>query len=88
MPGTITELDLYENKEKTKKWYKLSEHVKDNQGMSEEDIIIQTENLTKQAISSNLISDVPIGLNVSGGVDSSMLVSMTMEELGHCNLFT
>ena len=88
LPGTVTEINLYKDYHKTEKWYYISDHIKDNNCMSEDDIINETERLARQAISSNLISDVGLGLNVSGGVDSSMLVNMTREQLNDTNLFT
>jgi asparagine synthase (glutamine-hydrolysing) len=86
--GSITEIDLYQNKEKTEKWYKFTDNVQKIDSITEKEIIEETERLTRQAVSSNLIADVPIGLNVSGGVDSSMLVSLAIDKLGHADLFT
>lgn len=86
--GSITEIYLYQNKEKTEKWYKFTDNVQKIDKITEKDIIEETERLTRQAVSSNLIADVPIGLNVSGGVDSSMLVSLALDKLGHADLFT
>lgn len=88
LPGTITQISLYENQEQIEKWYNLSENIKDNKSMSKQEILFETECLSRNAISSNLISDVGVGLNVSGGVDSSMLVSMTTDELNNPSLFT
>ncbi len=87
LPGTITEISLYSNHQKSEKWYDISNNLKPNH-MSEEEIILQTEKLISQSILSNLVSDVNIGLNVSGGVDSSMLVRKTIKHLGHADLFT
>ncbi len=87
LPGTVNEINLYNNRKKSQKWYDITHKLKIN-NMPEDEIIFQTENLISQAISSNLISDVNLGLNVSGGVDSSMLVCKTINELGHADLFT
>lgn len=46
------------------------------QKLSESDIIENLENLLKNTIESHLISDVPVGAFLSGGLDSSIIVSM------------
>jgi asparagine synthase (glutamine-hydrolysing) len=43
---------------------------------SEEELISDLENLILQAIDRQLLSDVPIGFFLSGGLDSSLLVAM------------
>lgn len=87
-PGTLTEIDLHRNTEKTEKWYSLEKNLIDLSKYNEVEIINEAHSLSKEAIISNLISDVELGLNVSGGVDSSMLVNITLNKLGHSNLFT
>ena len=85
-PGTLKQIDLYSGTEKNQRWYCLADCVPDLNGASDEELSNQTEQLISQAISSHLIADVAVGLNVSGGVDSSMLVQATTESLGHTHL--
>ncbi|MCP9830079.1 asparagine synthase (glutamine-hydrolyzing) [Synechococcus sp. HJ21-Hayes] len=87
-PGTLTRIDLRSGGEATRRWYSLAEHVPDLSGVSEEELTDRAETLVLQAVSSHLVADVEVGLNVSGGVDSSMLVRSTVETLGHAHLFT
>lgn len=87
-PGTLTRIDLRSGGETSRRWYSLAEHVPDLSGASTEDLTYRAEALVLQAVSSHLVADVDVGLNVSGGVDSSMLVRATVEALGHAHLFT
>lgn len=87
-PGALIEISLRSGEERGFHWYRLADHVPDLSGMSGFDLTDEAERLTLQAVSSHLVADVAVGLNVSGGVDSSMLVRTTVEKLGHAHLFT
>lgn len=87
-PGTLVEIDLRNGQQQAHAWYRLSEHIPDLSGASETELLEQADGLITQAIQSHLVADVAVGLNVSGGVDSSMLVRTTLETLGHAHLFT
>ena len=86
--GTLTEIDLRTGAEQSRRWYRLADHVPDLSGASEAELLERTEQLVMQAVRSHLVADVAVGLNVSGGVDSSMLVRAALAELGHAHLFT
>ncbi len=87
-PGNLLVLDLNTGTEQQRCWYRLVDHVPDLSGATEAELLERTEELIVQAISSHLVSDVTVGLNVSGGVDSSMLVRTTLSEREHAHLFT
>lgn len=87
-PGTLTRIDLRSGGETSMRWYNLAEQVPDLSQASKEELIDRAEELVLQAVSSHLLADVEVGLNVSGGVDSSMLVRSTVETIGHVHLFT
>ena len=87
-PGCLIEIDLRNGSERAQRWYRLFDHVADLSGASELEVCDRTEALIVQAVASHLVADVAVGLNVSGGVDSSMLVRTTLAELGHAHLFT
>lgn len=87
-PGSLTRIDLRSGGETSRRWYSLAEQVPDLSGASEKELADRAEQLVLQAVSSHLVADVEVGLNVSGGVDSSMLVRATVEALGHAHLFT
>ncbi len=70
------------------RWYRLADQVPDLTSATEEELIEETERLVRVAIKDHLVADVTVGLNVSGGVDSSVLVRVALEQLGHAHLFT
>lgn len=87
-PGSLETVDLKTGALSQRQWYSLADHIPDLSGVSETDLLDRTEELIVQAVRSHLVSDVAVGLNVSGGVDSSMLVRTALAELGHVHLFT
>ena len=86
--GCWMQIDLKSGQATTGRWYNLLDHIPDLSGLTENDLVDETERLVKTAISDHLVADVAVGLNVSGGVDSSMLVRMAIAQLGHAHLFT
>lgn len=87
-PGCFIEIDLRDASEQQRRWYRLADHIPDLAGSAESELLERAEALVLQAVSSHLVADVSVGLNVSGGVDSSMLVRAALSELGHAHLFT
>lgn len=87
-PASLETVDLKTGALSQRQWYSLADHIPDLSGASESELLDRTEELIVQAVRSHLVSDVAVGLNVSGGVDSSMLVRTTLAELGHAHLFT
>ncbi|MBI4118623.1 MAG: asparagine synthase (glutamine-hydrolyzing) [Parcubacteria group bacterium] len=53
--------------------------VKDKSDAGEEEILKHTEEILKKAVKSHMISDVPLGAYLSGGLDSSALVGFMSE---------
>lgn len=86
-PGTLLQITLSTGSEVVRRWYNLPEMVPDLGGASEKELVDQAEQLVLQAVSSHLVADVRVGLNVSGGVDSAMLVCAAIRNLGQAHLF-
>jgi asparagine synthase (glutamine-hydrolysing) len=57
---------------KTQRYWQLNRES--DPSISLEDAVTETRRLTDQAVSSRLISDVPLGFFLSGGLDSSIIV--------------
>ena len=82
IPGEIIEIDKNINIKKTIYW-KLSDKIK-NQDLSENNLNYQyslssLENLINDSVKKSLVSDVPIGSFLSGGIDST-IVSYFMQK--------
>lgn len=76
LPGCFCEIDLTDfNQLKSLKYVQYWK-LKKNKIITEFDVVIQIEN----SIKDHLVSDVPIGLYFSGGVDSSVIISNLKEE--------
>lgn len=79
-PGTYYELDLETKKEKEEQYWSLfaskSQSVNANTPL---DAVNQLDKLLKKVISDQLITDVPLGAFLSGGVDSSTIVALMQQ---------
>lgn len=54
----------------------------------ENEIIESVEGLMNDAIRNRLVADVPVGLFLSGGVDSSLVAALTAKQTSNLNAFT
>lgn len=54
----------------------------------ENEIIESIEHLLKDSIRNRLVADVPVGLFLSGGVDSSLIAALTSQQTSNLNAFT
>ena len=87
LPGTLMHYNIERNALKIEKWYNFSSQVPNLKKLTMEEILTHTEKLLSQSIESHLVSDVPVGLNISGGVDSSMLFKLSLNSLKNPFLF-
>ncbi|MBI4708679.1 MAG: asparagine synthase (glutamine-hydrolyzing) [Candidatus Portnoybacteria bacterium] len=53
-----------------------------------EELKEQLKNQLRQSIQNHLIADVPVGIMLSGGIDSSALVAFAAERISHIKTFT
>ena len=71
---------------KTSKWWerqKIEDKYKD-----ENEVIENIEYLLIDSIKNRLVADVPVGLFLSGGVDSSLVAALTSKQTSNLNAFT
>ncbi len=67
-----------DGKFKITKYWQLEE--KENNGCSEQEATDIIEHSLRKAVGSRLVSDVPLGVMLSGGVDSSLISALAVEQ--------
>jgi len=86
--GTAAELELDTGAWRQHRWYCLADRVPDLSGFDESELVEQGAALVEAAIRDHLVADVQVGLNVSGGVDSSVLVGVASKYVENLHVFT
>lgn len=82
-PGSYMEFNLDKNKFKINSYFEFKYKYKNNEPTYEEFL-----NLFEESVKSRLISDVPIGAFLSGGVDSSAVVAIASKYKKNLNTFS
>ena len=77
MPGHFIVLDVDTGSWKDECYYRLTYPVE--QGMQEADAIAELDRTLRSAVSRQLMSDVPLGYFLSGGLDSSLIVAVAKD---------
>lgn len=79
--GHYLTLDLNTKKlNKYKYWDVINFYNKEKFEVSEEEAIIETEKLLKSACEYRMVADVPVGVFLSGGYDSSLVASLLQKD--------
>jgi len=87
-PSTSFVFDIEKWEISDKKRFWNLENVEIRGDLSEKDILEKTEDLIKKSVEKRLISDVPLGVFLSGGVDSSLVASYMSQISDDVNSFT
>lgn len=76
-PGHYMTIDLHSrHMEKTQYWNVIDHYRMEKIKISEEEAIAELETKLKKACEYRMVSDVPVGLFLSGGYDSSLVAAM------------
>jgi len=78
-PASYSEIDINTLEIRKNKYWKI-ENIKENQNITENEIIEKIDNILTDAIKIRLRSDVGIGAFLSGGLDSSLVCAITKKK--------
>lgn len=88
-PSTVVRFRIPEWRlEDGRRFWKLEEVHADASALSEGEVLERTEDLIKRAVKKRLMSDVPLGVFLSGGVDSSLVTAYLRQHADSANAFT
>lgn len=89
--GFYVHIDMHKQMH-TKRWYDLAQRVVARTPViaqrNEADHVIEVRSLLRSSIERRMMSDVPFGVFLSGGVDSSLNVALMSEYTEQVNTFT
>jgi asparagine synthase (glutamine-hydrolysing) len=87
-PGCSARLDLRDGSLRISRWYDFPAAVRRRAIGAGHDWLAGARSLVEQAVTEHLVADVPVGLNVSGGVDSSVLCALAARTIPDLHVFT
>ena len=76
-PGTVLEIDLQNFKKNEEKFWSIKGTSKEN--FKEKEVVANIKELLTKAVRRQLVSDVPLGILLSGGIDSSAIVALASQ---------
>jgi len=80
-PGSILVFDLITKGEKLEKYWNVFDYVSDKSiSISDQDLLDSTEVILKDAFDLRMVADVPVGLFLSGGYDSSLVCAILQKD--------
>lgn len=74
MPAHCITYDLKTHKSEIERWWEIN--IKDNKNINYKTAVNNLKNIFIDSVKFNLRSDVPFGINLSGGIDSSAIASV------------
>ena len=86
LPGYYALIDLKTFNIKTEQYWTLPTFEKNNKSLDE--LLKSFDTLLRNSIKKQLIADVPIGILLSGGLDSSIITAIASEYKSNINTFT
>lgn len=80
-PAHCMSFDLLSGNLRVRRYWQLPDPLADEWSFSEASLLSELENLLEDAVGAQMVADVPVGVLLSGGVDSSLVTSMAVR---HC----
>ncbi len=80
-PGELLELDLHSQKLISQKYWSIPSQSVDLESSNEEDVIKKCHRLLIDSVLSRIIADAPVGVLVSGGIDSSLTAAIVQKNV-------
>lgn len=85
--GTVLKMDLKTGRRTVRPWWKYPAPARKIEMVPLKEAVDQFETTLLEAVRRRLVSDVPVGAFLSGGLDSSLIVA-AMRRLGHADVQT
>lgn len=79
-PGCYLDIDLSTNHFEEKNYWRVSDYYGVKENLSEQEILTRVESLLISASNYRMVADVPVGLFLSGGYDSSMIAAILQKD--------
>jgi asparagine synthase (glutamine-hydrolysing) len=86
-PGNTIKINTETSAIRRYPWWDF-DFLSPDENMSFDDAIIETRRLLRNAVTRQLVSDVPIGSYLSGGIDSGSITAYASTHLGQLSTFT
>ena len=84
MPGTILSLSLESREPQISTYWSAekvaTEGVSSLYSDSDEEVLDRLESVLQQSVNQQMVSDVPLGAFLSGGIDSSLVAALMQQQ--------
>jgi asparagine synthase (glutamine-hydrolysing) len=80
--------DLRSGQAEIARYWRLPEFAKEPSRLDESELLDELETLLEDAVSRQMMADVPVGVLLSGGVDSSLVTAMAVRASSQVQTFT
>ena len=82
LPGHALIYDIEQHDYQTFKYWELPAQ-ENSQSSSESELVTELDRLLEMSVAGQLLADVPVGILLSGGLDSSLITAMAARVSGH-----
>ena len=86
-PAHVLSFNLQTNKKEVWRYWEPPNFNSNTEDIVEEDLLNELEILLEKSVKKQLIADVPLGILLSGGVDSSLITAMASRSLNNVKTF-